>query len=290
MVVQFGVSGENEYVRVERNVGYANGGVGIEWLTANATTVGCNDWFGNAKGDIRGRPASAEDFSDDPLFCDAAGGDFRLRDMSPLVDRVGCGQVGALGVGCGVTATVVRRLTADRVSDGVRVAWELEEGSTASEIWVERSENGLGWSRPATERWREGRVVVELDRSVGLEQGYWYRLVAQEGRDVVILGAAVRVEASPTARFALVRVSPNPARGPVRIEFSLASAAAIDLELFDVQGRSVASLAHGQWPAGKHVAAWPGLTRGGTTAPSGLYVVRFRYPGGEESRRFVRSS
>jgi hypothetical protein len=50
--------------------------------------------------------------------------------------------------------------------------------------------------------------------------------------------------------FRLDRVGPIPASGPVRIEFELAREAAIELEIFDIQGRLVASPARGAWPAG----------------------------------------
>ena len=33
-------------------------------------------------------------------FCDASAGDYHLWDSSPCVDGYGCGQIGALGIGC----------------------------------------------------------------------------------------------------------------------------------------------------------------------------------------------
>ena len=66
-------------------------------------------------------------------------------------------------------------------------AWEVAEGSTASAIWLERSEGNESWSRPATERRKEGSVTVELDRSAAVDREYWYRLAAEEVHGVVIL-------------------------------------------------------------------------------------------------------
>jgi hypothetical protein len=45
--------------------------------------------------------------SADPLLCDAANGDYRLDAASPcapLNSPAGCGLIGALDVGCGITA------------------------------------------------------------------------------------------------------------------------------------------------------------------------------------------
>jgi hypothetical protein len=86
----------------------------------------------------------------------------------------------------------------------------------------------------------------------------------------------------------LVQVGPNPGSGPVRIDFALQDAAAIEIDVFDVQGRRVASPARGEWQAGTHAVEWDGLSRTGEPVPSGIYLLRYTYPGGEDWRRVVR--
>jgi hypothetical protein len=91
----------------------------------------------------------------------------------------------------------------------------------------------------------------------------------------------------PAASGNALRLSvlgPSPSPGPVRIEFELRDQAAIELDVFDVQGRLVASPARGVWPAGRHAVEWNG--RG---AAAGVYLVRCRYASGEIVRRFVRT-
>ena len=168
--------------------------------------------------------------------------------------------------------------------------WEVAEGATASEIWLERSDamEGGAWIRPLTERSFENRAVVELDRSADPHRTYWYRLVALEGRDPVVIGAAVLVEAQAGSEFRLMEVGPNPGDGPVRIVFALEHAAAVEIGVFDVQGRKVASPGGGTWPAGTHVVEWDGRTGNGESAPAGSYVVRYLYPGGRDRRAIVR--
>ncbi len=88
--------------------------------------------------------------------------------------------------------------------------------------------------------------------------------------------------------FHLARIGPNPASGPVTIEFDMPRAASVEIDVFDVQGRLVASPARGNWPAGKHVVSWS-ATAGGVRPRPGLYLVRYRFPGGQEQRRLVRT-
>jgi hypothetical protein len=180
------------------NIGFGNGAYGVQWQTPDASVVRCNDWFENGLGAVQGMPPSSEDFTVDPRFCNTALGDFHLSSASPLVSMPGCGQVGALGVGCGVLSTP------DRSADASRLA----------------------------------------------------------------------------------AVHPSPARGPVSIEFELARQSEISLDVFDVQGRLVASLARGAWPAGRHAVEWCG-SAGGTRAAAGVYLVRYRHPGGQEQRSLV---
>jgi len=277
-------------VRLENNIGFGNGGWGVTVVPAGIVTLGCNDWFGNALGAVDGVAAGSTDLYLDPLFCNVEGGDVTLQSTSPLVGVLGCGQIGALGVGCGVTATLVRRFTGERASDGIRIGWQMGEGATASDVWLERSETmeGQAWTHPLTERSAEGLAVVELDRSAASDRTYWYRLVALEGNHAVVIGPSIVVEGVAPPEFRLLEVGPNPGHGPVRIAFALKHAAAIEIDVFDVQGRRVAPLVSGVWAAGTQVVEWDGRTRSGEVAPTGLYLLRYSYPGGQDRRTIVR--
>lgn len=81
---------------------------------------------------------------------------------------------------------------------------------------------------------------------------------------------------------------PNPAAGPVRIAFSLARSQAVDLSVFGVDGREVATLARGLWSAGSHQVSWSGLDSRGAPTASGVYFVRMVTGERAETRRVVR--
>jgi hypothetical protein len=84
---------------IDHNIACANSGAGLRWSGA-APAPGCDDWFGNLGGDLSGVSAGATDVSLDPLLCNPAIDDVGLQAGSPLASLAGCGQVGALGVGC----------------------------------------------------------------------------------------------------------------------------------------------------------------------------------------------
>jgi sugar lactone lactonase YvrE len=83
--------------------------------------------------------------------------------------------------------------------------------------------------------------------------------------------------------FAIDRVWPSPARGPVRVLFSLPREARARLTVIDLQGREVAVLADGVLPAGRHEQLWNGRSGGGAAA-AGVYFVRLA----AERRTWVR--
>jgi hypothetical protein len=64
----------------------------------------CNVFWDNAQG--IGVPLSPTDRVVDPLFCNPAAYDLTLDSTSPCLPpySLGCGLIGALGIGCGTTA------------------------------------------------------------------------------------------------------------------------------------------------------------------------------------------
>jgi parallel beta-helix repeat protein len=100
--------------------------------------------------------------------------------------------------------------------------------------------------------------------------------------------AGVTDGAGAPVGFALASVGPVPSTGRIALEIVLPRAAAIEVAVHDIQGRTVARLAGGEWTAGRHAIEWNGEgTRG--RLPPGLYLIRYRFPGGQDSRRTVIS-
>ena len=84
---------------------------------------------------------------------------------------------------------------------------------------------------------------------------------------------------TPDAEFlrtALQDAYPNPFNPETRIEFTLADACRVRLEIFDAMGRHVATLVDDQRPVGRHHASWNGTDTGGRRVASGVYFYRLR--------------
>ena len=77
---------------------------------SSSVSIICCDLFGNEWGDwnvwIASQANQNGNMSLDPLFCDADGLDFELHSGSPCLpeNSMGCGLIGALGIGCGTTS------------------------------------------------------------------------------------------------------------------------------------------------------------------------------------------
>jgi len=103
---------------------------------------------------------------------------------------------------------------------------------------------------------------------------------ADQGGEFTIAGGGTGTPPSP-AGDRLGPVHPNPCNPGTTVAFHLRAAAAIDLTVFDVRGREMATLARGDWPAGRHAAAWDGRGPDGRAAPSGTYFARLSVRGAD---------
>jgi 3-phytase len=85
------------------------------------------------------------------------------------------------------------------------------------------------------------------------------------------------VDASdPATAASRVAVIPNPFRPHAALQYRLATAATVEVSIYDLRGTRVARLTDGRQPAGQHTLAWDGRDAAGRPLPSGVYFVRLR--------------
>lgn len=80
---------------------------------------------------------------------------------------------------------------------------------------------------------------------------------------------------------------PNPFNPTTTIEYDLARTALVELSIFDVLGRKVASLFQGTKPPGTHIVEWNGRDATGSEARSGVYFYRLNVDGFNISRKML---
>ena len=88
-------------------------------------------------------------------------------------------------------------------------------------------------------------------------------------------------------QFRLSPAWPNPSSGDTRFQLAVARAADVDLGIFDLAGRRVATLHHGALEAGDHPFIWNGTRSDGSRAPGGVYFCRVVGVGSSASRSII---
>ena len=81
-------------------------------------------------------------------------------------------------------------------------------------------------------------------------------------------------DGAPSPDFALTALFPNPSASGATIRYRTAEAGSVDLAVYDLLGRRVATLARGVQPADEHESAWSGLGDDGRALATGMYLVR----------------
>ena len=152
------------------------------------------------------------------------------------------------------------------------------------------TENLVGYAEPDPDAPPARRLMATVD----LVPGVAYTVVTT-GRAAGEAGAftgmlfgppdsgITAAQALPSAADALSVVAdgPNPARGSAAVSVRVASALAVEVAVFDVLGRRVATLHDGALAAGAHPFAVPAL-------PAGVYVVRARTAAATATLRVTR--
>ena len=80
---------------------------------------------------------------------------------------------------------------------------------------------------------------------------------------------------------------PNPFNPLTRIDFALDQPGSVDISVFDISGRRIASLHHGNLGVGNHHVTWNGMTDSGLPAAAGQYRYVLRTAKGQVSRSMI---
>jgi len=94
--------------------------------------------------------------------------------------------------------------------------------------------------------------------------------------DIERVDAVVNAAGDDVPAFAIGGNYPNPFNPSTAIKFSLSSAAATRLDVYDLSGRKVRSLLQANLGAGEHTVRWNGQDDSGRALASGTYLAQLR--------------
>jgi hypothetical protein len=103
---------------------------------------------------------------------------------------------------------------------------------------------------------------------------------------IAAAGVGVGEHAIPS-HFSLALASANPVRDKAQFHFALPTRGRVDLAIYDMTGRRVASLVAQDRDPGEYDEAWDLTTSSGALAPAGVYFAKFRVGSFEQSKRLI---
>ena len=107
--------------------------------------------------------------------------------------------------------------------------------------------------------------------------------------DGVVMSSGAGVGDSESALGAYrLSAHPNPFKPSTKISFRIPEAGHVALDVYDVSGRQVTTLADGYSQSGEFVATWDGRDTAGREVRPGIYFVRVVAGGHTASRKIVR--
>jgi hypothetical protein len=138
----------------------------------------------------------------------------------------------------------------------------------------------------------DGQPTVYLRWTMGSTDGGWrycgwniddIEIWAWEAEDM----SGVTDESNAPGGLRLSLAGANPLVAAADIRYTLPQAGAVELRIFDAQGRQVAALVEAVQPPGSYQASWDGRDRTGGGVGSGVYFVRLQAAGQVLTRKLV---
>ena len=293
--------------QVRNNMVMTNEGGGM-LATGTGMTEDWNNVWSNIGGDNMSNPPGAHDLSLDPLFVDAAAGDFGLAIHSPCIDHGAPDLLCQDPDGSQADIGLLGGPGANFMAPGYVKGLNMED--------LDESINGLAWD-PNGEPDIEGYVIYRDSSKVFIPDplktlatvlhpmvtyedappaGEWYYLVAafNEGgygggysEKVQTSGGVSAVDDALPKNMAIAGIAPNPFNPRTTIHFDVARTGRVSLGVYDLRGHLVRDLVSERLEPGRHHAVWDGRDRSGRAAAAGVYFVRMTGEGNSLTQKMV---
>ena len=97
----------------------------------------------------------------------------------------------------------------------------------------------------------------------------------------IVIGSIGGSSASPV-EFGINKIFPNPANGPVQIEFGLKAAGHVRMVVYDLSGRRIETILNSYTASGSHRQSWDT-----SLVPSGIFIVKLQTEEQEMTAKFA---
>jgi hypothetical protein len=172
----------------------------------------------------------------------------------------------------------LRRVEGAALPQGPRIVWSVgvNEHVDGFSVYREEADASLRFvGDDANVETANGEAIFRfVDRSGVSSGSYWLGARSCSGAEAML--GPITIEAAAAGTAPAFAVLANPVRGEARFELSMPEAGDVRLEVFDVQGRQVATPFAGRAPAGVTAAAWDLRGRDGSAVGPGVYFARVR--------------
>jgi hypothetical protein len=140
---------------------------------------------------------------------------------------------------------------------------------------------------PDTGETESGVVTLIADGGVD-SKGYSYPMVSQVVHPSVLGGTSVGIETDGPGTLGQTGLKlngnfPNPFSGSTTIGFEVLASGEIQVDVFNLLGRKVATVFTGAVAAGEHQLQWDARDATGAVVPSGLYFYRLSKAGEQQT-------
>jgi hypothetical protein len=187
---------------------------------------------------------------------------------------------------CPTTAVTVQDFFVEAGEGVVHLSWHLADPGGITKQRLRGYADGREWDVSfVTQRSGAFAAVDPVGFSSGGSIRYDLSGRETDGRWVTLVSREIDIRAG-AGRLGF-EVWPNPARGAVEVRFASAPTRAIDLGVFSVDGRRVATLATGRLVNRTSRVLWSGIDARGERLPSGIYWVRLRIGQQVHSRKLL---
>jgi hypothetical protein len=127
---------------------------------------------------------------------------------------------------------------------------------------------------------------LPLQLSANSEVTFYYDM-AQNGIWISLQTSQTNEVINAVQNLSVGGVYPNPFNPSAKINFSLQHSSFLEIGVYNIKGQLVQTILREKMSAGQHEIVWNGTNNNGNKAASGVYLLRFKTPSQQESKKIL---